>query len=101
MENGVSNPQERPGINAAGNANFSGTVTANSDEKLKENVVGITNALEKVMDLRGVYFNRIGKTYDDREIGVIAQEVEKVLPELVKENLTEPRQLHTRIWLQS
>jgi hypothetical protein len=38
------------------------------------------------MDLRGVYFNRIGKTYDDREIGVIAQEVEKVLPELVKEN---------------
>ena len=86
MENGVSNPQERLRINAAGNANFSGTVTANSDEKLKENVVGITNALEKVMDLRGVYFNRIGKTYDDREIGVIAQEVEKVLPELVKEN---------------
>ena len=86
MENGVSNPQERLRINSAGNANFSGTVTANSDEKLKENVVGITNALEKVMDLRGVYFNRIGKTYDDREIGVIAQEVEKVLPELVKEN---------------
>ena len=85
MENGASNPQERLRISAAGNANFSGTVTANSDEKLKENVVGITNALEKVMDLRGVYFNRIGKTYDDREIGVIAQEVEKVLPELVKE----------------
>lgn len=86
MENGVSNPQERLRINAAGNANFSGTVTANSDETLKENVVGITNALDKVMDLRGVYFNRIGKNYDDREIGVIAQEVEKVLPELVKEN---------------
>ena len=85
-ENGASNPHERLRISAAGNANFSGTVTANSDEKLKENVVGITNALEKVMDLRGVYFNRIGKTYDDREIGVIAQEVEKVLPELVKEN---------------
>ncbi len=86
MENGVSNPQERLRISAAGNANFSGTVTANSDETLKENVVGITNALDKVMDLRGVYFNRIGKNYDDREIGVIAQEVEKVLPELVKEN---------------
>ena len=83
MESGVSNPQERLRINAAGNANFSGTVTANSDEKLKENVVGITNALEKVMDLRGVYFNRIGK--EEREIGVIAQEVEKILPELVKE----------------
>ena len=86
MENGVSNPQERLRINSAGNATFSGTVTANSDESLKENVVGITNALDKVLDLRGVYFNRIGKNYDDREIGVIAQEVEKVLPELVKES---------------
>ena len=45
----------------------------------------IENALDKVLDLRGVYFNRIGKTYDEREVGVIAQEVEKVLPELVKE----------------
>ena len=80
---GASNPQERLRINNAGNATFSGTVTANSDEKLKENVVGIGNALNKVLDLRGVYFNRIGQP--EREIGVIAQEVEKVLPELVHE----------------
>lgn len=80
---GVSNPQERLRINSAGNATFSGTVTANSDERLKENVVGITNALDKVLDLRGVFFNRIGDP--ERQIGVIAQEVEKVLPELVLE----------------
>jgi len=80
---GPSAPQERLRINNAGNATFSGTVTANSDEKLKENIVGISNALSKVLDLRGVYFNRIGQT--EREIGVIAQEVEKVLPELVHE----------------
>jgi hypothetical protein len=80
---GVSNPQERLRINSAGNATFSGTITANSDERLKENVVGITNALDKVLDLRGVFFNRIGDP--ERQIGVIAQEVEKVLPELVLE----------------
>jgi hypothetical protein len=85
QENGTSNPQERLRISAGGDATFSGTVTANSDEKLKENVVGITNALDKVLDLRGVYFNRIGKK--DRDIGVIAQEVEKILPELVHEDL--------------
>jgi len=82
---GPSAPQERLRINNAGNATFSGTVTANSDEKLKENVVGISNALSKVLSLRGVEFNRIGQT--DREIGVIAQEVEKVLPELVHEGV--------------
>ena len=80
---GPSAPQERLRLNNAGNATFSGTVTANSDEKLKENVVGIGNALNKVLDLRGVYFNRIGQP--EREIGVIAQEIEKVLPELVYE----------------
>jgi hypothetical protein len=80
---GASNPQERLRLQNNGNAIFSGTVTANSDEKLKENVVGISNALDKVLDLRGVYFNRIGQP--EREIGVIAQEVEKVLPELVNE----------------
>jgi len=81
---GVSNPQERLRLNSSGNATFSGTVTANSDERLKENVVGITNALDKVLDLRGVYYNRIGQP--EREIGVIAQEVETILPELVLES---------------
>ena len=80
---GVSNPQERLRINSAGNATFSGTVTANSDERLKENIVGITNALDKVLDMRGVYFNRKGDP--ERSIGVIAQEVEKILPEVVLE----------------
>ena len=83
QDSGPSNPLERLRINKDGNATFSGTVTANSDERLKENVVGITNALDKVLDLRGVFFNRIGDP--ERQIGVIAQEVEKVIPELVLE----------------
>ena len=52
-----------------------------SDSRLKENVVTVDSALDKVMKMRGVYFNKL----DDpiRRIGVIAQEVEQVLPEVV------------------
>ena len=72
------------GLASSGNITFSGTVTANSDIKLKTNVQTITNALEKTLQLRGVEFDRID--YDKREIGVIAQEVEKVIPEVVVDN---------------
>ena len=58
-----------------------GTVAANSDERLKENVITIENALEKVLSLRGVEYDRIDS--GDHQIGVIAQEVEKVVPAVV------------------
>jgi hypothetical protein len=63
-----------------------GIITANSDIKLKENIEIINNALEKVNQIRGVTFTR--NDQDDkqkRHAGVIAQEVEKVLPEVVIE----------------
>jgi hypothetical protein len=65
----------------ASNITASGTVTANSDEKLKENVITIENALEKVLSLRGVEYDRIDS--GDHQIGVIAQEVEKIVPAVV------------------
>ena len=58
-----------------------GTVTANSDIKLKTNITTIRNALDKVSKLRGVEFNYIEN--GTHSIGVIAQEVEEVFPELV------------------
>ena len=61
-----------------------GTVTANSDEKLKENITTISNALEKVTALRGVEYDR--KDSGEHQIGVIAQEVEKIVPEVVYNN---------------
>ena len=61
-----------------------GTVTANSDESLKENIKTIDGALEKVQNLRGVEFDY--KSDKTHSIGLIAQEVEKVLPDLVHEN---------------
>jgi hypothetical protein len=69
------------GLNVTGDITASGTVTANSDEKLKENVITIENALEKVLSLRGVEYDRIDS--GDHQIGVIAQEVEKVVPAVV------------------
>ena len=55
--------------------------TIPSDSRLKENVQTVDSALDKVLKMRGVYFNKS----DDptRRIGVIAQEVEQVLPEVV------------------
>ena len=60
-----------------------------SDERLKENIVLIPNALDKVMSLRGVTYqpNQIAESLGykkQNEVGVIAQDVEKVLPEAVK-----------------
>jgi hypothetical protein len=67
---------------SAGNVTFSGNVTAYSDARIKENVVTIDSALDKVLKLRGVYYNKIGNP--ERRVGVIAQEVETVLPEVVR-----------------
>ena len=64
---------------AAGAATFNDNVTAYSDERLKDNIETIENGLDKVEQLRGVTYTR-----DEKEnIGVIAQEVEKILPEVV------------------
>jgi hypothetical protein len=61
-------------------------LTVNSDERIKDNVELIPNALEKVQAIRGVTFNRTDTDDNTRHAGVIAQEVEKVLPEVVTED---------------
>lgn len=66
---------------STGNLVAGGTVTANSDEKLKTNVKTLENALDKVLNLRGVEFDRVDT--GEHQIGVIAQEVEKVVPDVV------------------
>jgi hypothetical protein len=64
-----------------GTIRATGTITANSDIRLKSNITKIENALEKVGQISGYTYNT---TYDDkRHGGVIAQEMEKVFPEIV------------------
>jgi len=56
-------------------------VTASSDRRMKSDIATISNALDTVKAMRGVYFTRLGQS--NRSVGVIAQEVEEVLPEVV------------------
>ena len=58
---------------------FGGNVGAYSDARLKSNIRTVDNALDKVSNMRGVYFDREGRA----SVGVIAQEIETVLPEVV------------------
>jgi len=71
-------------LDMSGNFTARGNVTAYSDIRLKTNVVTIDNALDKVKQLRGVYFNWIES--GEHSLGMIAQEVESILPELVLTN---------------
>lgn len=70
------------------NANFVGVVTAAnfvcySDKNLKINIEELTNSLDKVTQLNGVKFD--WKETGDSGIGLIAQDVEPIVPEIVSE----------------
>lgn len=77
----------------AGNINVNGNLFANqnvvayssSDSRLKENITVIENALDKIKKISGVMFDwKEGHELDRKhDTGVIAQEVEEVLPEVV------------------
>jgi len=70
-------------FNASKNLVVVGTVTAQSSIVLKDNVTTITDALSKVMNLRGVEFDY--KASGKHQIGVVAEEVESVVPCVVDE----------------
>ena len=69
---------------STGNLTAAGSVTGFSDARLKTNVVKIENALSKVQSINGYTFTRVDT--GERQTGVIAQELQKVLPEAVIEN---------------
>jgi hypothetical protein len=66
-----------------GNIYATGVVDWASDVRKKENIETIDSALDKVKNLRGVYFNRIDDPNKKTQTGVIAQEVKEIMPELV------------------
>ena len=71
-------------VDNSGNATAIGDVTAYSDVRLKENITPINNALQKILQLQGVSYNRIDTEDKSLKIGFIAQEVKKVVPEVVR-----------------
>jgi hypothetical protein len=84
---GWSAAANRLQMDMSGNLTMAGNVTAYSDIRIKTDILVIENALEKVSKIRGVTFVRTDEgSSDARQAGVIAQEVELVLPEVVSED---------------
>ena len=73
-------------LNSSGDLYIDGTLTQNhnfSDERLKENITVISDAVQKVKTLKGITFTR--KKDSSEGTGLIAQDLEKVLPQAVYE----------------
>jgi hypothetical protein len=98
---GGANPTQMLDVN--GNARFRGVssgtfgnnlnimadgtlTTATSDISMKENIYQITDALDRVIKMRGVFFNWKSDSTKTKQIGMIAQEVEPIVPEIVFTN---------------
>ena len=80
----IGNSNNTYKLDVSGTIRATGDIIAYSDARVKENIKTIDNALNKIDKLRGVEFNKIGE--DIKSIGVIAQEIEKVIPEVVRED---------------
>lgn len=68
----------------SGSIKASGTVIQGSDSRLKEDIYPIDNALSRIENIDGVYFTY--KDSGEKSIGVIAQDIQKILPEVVSED---------------
>jgi hypothetical protein len=79
---GTTNPAYK--LDVSGTIRATGDVIAYSDARVKENIVTLENSLELVQKLRGVSYNKIGES--EKKVGVIAQEVLEVLPEVVQQD---------------
>ena len=94
LSNGLTNiSDDGTDITIDNNLTVGGTITAtgdivsdcSSDERLKDNISVILNPIDKIKQIKGVEFdwNNKQSTFKGHDIGVVAQDIEKVLPELV------------------
>jgi len=83
---GWSASANRMQLDMSGNVTFAGNVTGYSDARIKTDIQTIGNALEKVKQLRGVTFRRTDSDDRSTNMGVIAQEVLAVVPEVVSQD---------------
>lgn len=79
--------QHKMYVTTGGNMWIAGTLSQASDIRLKKDITPISDALNKITQLNGVTYNWKNPAADqDLQMGLIAQEVQKVFPEAVKEN---------------
>ena len=81
VANSISNTANSALIDSAGDI-YCVSVTETSDAKLKTNLIKIENPLIKIQSINGYNFDWISDNRSD--IGVIAQEIESILPQIVK-----------------
>ena len=82
------NAEEKMRLSADGNLTVKGDVVAysSSDRRLKDEIIPISNPIEKINSIGGYSFvwnNKKQDIYKGKDYGVIAQEIEEILPELV------------------
>lgn len=69
-------------LEVSGSIKASDSIYQSSDVRTKENIETIDNGLTKILNSRGVSFDKDGK----RQVGVIAQEIQNNIPEVVSED---------------
>ena len=79
------NPSNAFIVNYDGSATLAGDLTVNSDARLKSNIVSLGNTISKLLLIDGKSYTM--KSNDAiKKIGLLAQEVQEVFPELVKQS---------------
>jgi hypothetical protein len=79
---GLGTTQANVRLDVNGSIEYTGTITDVSDKRLKENFEPLQNALKKVQALEGLSYT-MKDAPNKREVGLIAQDVQAVLPEAV------------------
>tara|TARA_Y100000114_G_scaffold82497_1_gene76180 strand:+ start:1650 stop:4238 length:2589 start_codon:yes stop_codon:yes gene_type:complete len=79
---GVNNTSPSEVLHVTGNILASGTITPNSDIVFKKDIEPLQNALSKITQLLGINFTY--KNNNEKSMGLVAQDVEKVYPELIR-----------------
>jgi hypothetical protein len=82
-----TNSNELFRISGNGNATLAGVLTQNSDVRLKTNIRPIRSALEQLQNINGYTYYWLDKNRDNsQQVGVLAQEVQQIYPQLVHQN---------------
>lgn len=86
---GIATDTPAQALDVHGNIAVDGATVHTSDERYKKEITPLTNVLEKISNIRGVTYKRDTTGFPDKQwdedihIGVLAQEVQEVFPELV------------------
>ena len=82
-------------ITLVNNVSLGGTILSSSDRRIKENITPLENCLDKIDSITGCQYNRTDLIDNTKlHVGVIAQDVEKVYPEIVETNNSDVKQVN-------